>query len=41
MTDEEKRFELREEARLDAMYDARYAPEDDDDDLEGEDHGQQ
>ena len=29
MTDEEKRFELKEEARLDAMYDARYASEED------------
>jgi hypothetical protein len=34
------KFERKEEARLDAMYDARYAA-DDDDDLEGEDHGQQ
>ena len=28
MTDEEKRFELKEEARLDEMYDAKYAEED-------------
>lgn len=32
MTDEEKKFELKEEARLDEMYDARYASEEDEGD---------
>jgi hypothetical protein len=36
MTDEEKKFELKEEARLDEMYDARYASEDDEDEGESD-----